>query len=212
MWRVTGPQAEETIGVLMAEDLAMLRHALVSLLNLEPDIRVLVEVGSGDKILAEARRHRPDVAVIDIDMPGLDGLTAAAQLQTQLPQIRVLILTSLGKPGNLRRALSAHVSGFMLKDGPPEQLAQAIRDVARGARVIDPQLALMAWDSAENPLSAREVEVLRLTAEGATPEEIARQLYLSPGTVRNYLTSSVTKLNARNKIDAVRIAGDMGWL
>ncbi|MBO3749445.1 response regulator transcription factor [Streptosporangiaceae bacterium NEAU-GS5] len=200
------------IGVLMAEDLAMLRHALVSLLNLEPDIRVLSEVGSGDKILEEARRHRPDVAVIDIDMPGLDGLTAAAQLQTHLPEVRVLILTSLGKPGNLRRALSAHVSGFMLKDGPPEQLAQAIRDVARGTRVIDPQLALMAWDSAENPLSAREVEVLRLTAEGATPEEIAKQLFLSPGTVRNYLTSSVTKLNARNKIDAVRIAGDMGWL
>ncbi|MEW9534444.1 DNA-binding response regulator [Microbispora sp. NPDC049125] len=200
------------IGVLLAEDLAMLRHALASLLRLEPDIEVLSEVDSGDKILEEAHKHRPDVAVIDIDMPELDGLSAAAQLREQLPEVRVLILTTLGKPGNLRRALSAQVSGFMLKDGPPDKLVAAIRDVAKGTRVFDSQLTLMAWDSGNNPLNAREVEVLRLTADGANPEEIARRLFLSSGTVRNYLTTSVTKLNARNKIDAIRIAQELGWL
>ncbi len=190
----------------------MLRHALVSLLNLEPDIDVVAEVESGDRIVAEARAHRPDVAVIDIDMPALDGLSAAAELREKLPDVRVLILTSLGKPGNLRRALTAHVSGFLLKDGPPEQLVAAIRDISQGLRVIDSELALMAWDSGENPLHPREAKVLQLTAQGANPDEIARELFLSPGTVRNYLTTSVAKLNARNKIDAIRIAEEMGWL
>lgn len=190
----------------------MLRHALVSLLNLEPDIQVLVEVEAGDEVLPAARTHRPQVAVIDINMPRLNGLDAAAQLRVHLPEVRVLILTSLGKPGILRKVLTAQVSGFILKDGPPEQLAQAIRDVFQGKRVIDPQLALMAWDSGENPLSNREAEVLRLTGQGENPEEIAKKLFLSPGTIRNYLTTSVTKLNARNKIDALRIAEEMGWL
>ncbi|MFC5826913.1 response regulator transcription factor [Nonomuraea insulae] len=203
---------EKDIGVLMAEDVAMLRHALVSLLNLEPDIQVLVEVEAGDEVLPAARKHRPQVAVIDINMPRLNGLDAAAQLRVHLPEVRVLILTSLGKPGILRKVLTAQVSGFILKDGPPEQLAQAIRDVFQGKRVIDPQLALMAWDSGENPLSNREAEVLRLTGRGENPEEIAKKLFLSTGTIRNYLTTSVTKLNARNKIDALRIAEEMGWL
>ncbi len=203
---------EEVIDVLMAEDLVMLRHAVVSLLNLEPDIRVVSEVDTGDRILEEARRHRPQVAVIDIDMPVMDGLSAAELLRDHVPDVRVLILTNLGKPGILRKVLDAHVYGFMLKDRPTDQLAQAIRDVARGRRVFDPQLALMAWDSGENPLSIREVEVLRMTAGGASPEEISRRLYLSAGTVRNYLTACITKLKARNKIDAVRIAEEMGWL
>lgn len=203
---------EKDIGVLMAEDVAMLRHALVSLLNLEPDIQVLVEVEAGDEVLRAAQTHHPQVAVIDINMPRLSGLDAAAQLRVHLPEVRVLILTSLGKPGILRKVLTAQVSGFILKDGPPEQLAQAIRDVFQGKRVIDPQLALMAWDSGENPLSNREAEVLRLTGQGENPEEIAKKLFLSPGTIRNYLTTSVTKLNARNKIDALRIAEEMGWL
>ncbi|HSV68373.1 MAG TPA: response regulator transcription factor [Mycobacteriales bacterium] len=200
------------IKIMLAEDVNMLRGALVALLQLEPDIDVLAEVDSGDDIVPTALKCRPDVAVLDIDLPGIDGLTAAAELYEKLPGCRTLILTSLGRPGNLRRALSAHVSGFILKDAPPDRLAEAIRGVAAGRRVIDPHLALSAWDSGENPLTAREVEVLRLAADGAEAVEIAARLYLSAGTVRNYLTTVVTKLNARNRVDAIRIARESGWL
>jgi two-component system response regulator DesR len=198
--------------ILVAEDVHMIRGALVALLQLEPDLHVVATVDRGDTIVAAALASKPDVAVIDIDLPGIDGLTAAAELHEQLPSCRTLILTSLGRPGTLRRALSAQVSGFLLKDSPPDQLALAVRSVATGRRVIDPQLALTAWDSPENPLSPRELEVLRLAARGADAAEIAGCLYLSKGTVRNYLTAIVGKLGARNRIDAIRIAEDAGWL
>jgi two-component system, NarL family, response regulator DesR len=200
------------IKVLLAEDMHMVRGALVALLNLEPDIEVVADVASGDQIIPTARKHRPDVAVIDIDLPGMDGLTAASELHEQLPGCRTLILTSLGRPGTLRRALSARVGGFILKDAPAAELAEAIRGVAVGRRVVDGQLALAAWDSADCPLTAREIEVLRLAAGGADAVEIASRLFLSAGTVRNYLTMIVSKLNARNRIDAIRIARDAGWV
>ncbi len=200
------------IRILLAEDMNMVRGALVALLGMEDDIEVVAEVDHGDQILPQALAHRPDIAVLDIDLPGVDGLTAATQLHERLPSCRTLILTSLGRPGTLRRAMDAKVSGFILKDAPPAQLAQAIRRVAAGGRVVDPQLALAAWDSAENPLTRREVQVLRLAAGGAEVVEIASALFLSAGTVRNYLTTVVTKLNARNRVDAIRIAEDAGWL
>ncbi|MER5897082.1 MULTISPECIES: response regulator transcription factor [unclassified Streptomyces] len=201
-----------SVRILLAEDVHMIRGALVALLQLEPDLHVVAAVDRGDTIVATALASKPDVAVIDIDLPGIDGLTAAAELHEQLPSCRTLILTSLGRPGTLRRALSAHVSGFLLKDSPPDQLALAVRSVATGRRVVDPQLALTAWDSPENPLSPRELEVLRLATRGADAAEIAGCLYLSKGTVRNYLTAIVGKLGARNRIDAIRIAEEAGWL
>ncbi|MER5781791.1 response regulator transcription factor [Streptomyces mobaraensis] len=200
------------IRILLAEDMHMVRGALVALLDLEPDIDVVCQLERGDEIVEAALRHRPDVAVIDIDLPGTDGLTAAAELRERLPECRTLILTNLGRPGTLRRALAAHVSGYLLKDAPPDELATAIRRVAAGQRAIDPELALAAWGGAESPLTARETEVLRLAAEGAEAGEIAARLHLSAGTVRNYLTTVVTKLNARNRVDAIRIARDSGWL
>jgi two-component system response regulator DesR len=184
----------------------------VALLELERDLCVVASVESGDAILPEALKCRPDVAIIDIDLPRVDGLTAAAMLHKKLPSCRTLILTSLGRPGTLRRALSAHVSGFLLKDAPPERLADAVRGVAAGRRVIDSELALAAWDSGENPLSQREIEVLRLASKGAEATEIAADLHLSIGTVRNYLTTIVTKLNGRNRVDAIRIAEEAGWI
>jgi two-component system, NarL family, response regulator DesR len=201
-----------TLKILLAEDVAMVRGALVALIELEPDLTVVADVERGDEIVPMALAHRPDVAIIDIDLPGLDGLAAAAQLHEKLPSCRTLILTNLGRSGTLRRALAAHVSGYMLKDAPPDQLAAAIRNVAAGRRVIDAQLALSAWDGGQSPLSAREHEVLRLAAEGAEPSEIAATLHLSVGTVRNYLTTIVTKLNARNRVDAIKTAMDAGWL
>ncbi|MEK0100494.1 response regulator transcription factor [Streptomyces sp. A475] len=201
-----------SVRILLAEDVHMIQGALVALLQLEPDLHVVSTVDRGDTIVAAALESKPDVAVIDIDLPGIDGLTAAAELHERLPSCRTLILTSLGRPGTLRRALSAQVSGFLLKDSPPSQLALAVRSVATGRRVVDPQLALSAWDSPENPLSPRELEVLRLAARGAEAAESAGCLYLSKGTVRNYLTAIVGKLGARNRIDAIRIAEEAGWL
>jgi two-component system, NarL family, response regulator DesR len=201
-----------TIRVLLAEDMHMVRGALVALLELEADIDVVAEVASGDDILPLALKHKPNVAVIDIDLPGIDGLTAASALHEQLPACRTLILTSLGRPGTLRRALSARVGGFILKDAPSRELADAIRRVAAGHRVVDSNLALAAWDSAECPLTAREIDVLRLAADGAEAPEIAARLFLSTGTVRNYLSTIATKLNARNRVDAIRIANESGWL
>lgn len=200
------------IKVLLAEDMHMVRGALVALLSLEPDIEVVAQVASGDAILPAAQRHGPTVAVIDIDLPGVDGLTAAAELREKLPDVRVLILTSLGRPGTLRRALSARVGGFLLKDAPAAELADAIRSVAVGRRVVDAQLALAAWETEDCPLTSREIEVLRLAADGADAVEIGSRLFLSAGTVRNYLTTIVGKLNARNRIDAIRVARDAGWV
>jgi two-component system response regulator DesR len=200
------------IKVLVAEDMHIVRGALVALLRLEPDIEVVGEVASGDQILPAARALGAEVAIIDIDLPGKDGLTAAGELHSDLPECRTLILTSLGRPGTLRRALAAKVGGFLLKDAPPDKLANAVRGVAAGRRMVDGELALAAWDMEECPLTPRELEVLRLTAEGGSTVEVAAQLYLSAGTVRNYLTNIVTKLNARNRVDAIRIAKETGWL
>jgi two-component system response regulator DesR len=201
-----------TLNILLAEDVAMVRGALVALIELEPDLKVIAAVERGDDIVPTARARQPDIAIIDIDLPGLDGLSAAEELYAAMPQVRVLILTNLGRAGTLRRALAAHVSGYMLKDAPPEQLATAIRKVAAGSRVIDPLLAVSTWEGGQNPLSPREHEVLRRAAEGAEPGEIAAVMHLSVGTVRNYLTTIVTKLNARNRVDAIKMAYDSGWL
>ncbi len=200
------------IKVLVAEDMHIVRGALVALLQLEQDIEVVAECSTGDEILAKAREARPDIALIDIDLPGKDGLTAAAELHGQLPGCRTLILTSLGRPGTLRRALAAKVSGFLSKDAPSDKLARAVRDVAAGRRVLDGDLALAAWDSEDCPLTDREVEILRLASGGTEPGEIAEQLYLSTGTIRNALTTIVAKLDARNRLDAIRIAREAGWL
>jgi len=201
------------IRILLAEDQHIIREALVTLLGLAPDIEVVAAVESGDAAVATALVHRPDVAVLDVDMPGkLDGLGAAGELRTKLPECRTLILTGHGKPGHLRRALASQVDGFMLKTASPDELTAAIRNVARGERVLDPSLASTAWNLADNPLTPREVDVLRLVAEGAEPPEIAGRLFLGAGTVRNYITAIVAKLNARNRTDAVRIASEAGWV
>ncbi|MEV6172023.1 response regulator transcription factor [Streptomyces sp. NPDC051954] len=200
------------IRILLAEDVSMVRGALVALLNLEPDLEVVAEVESGDEVLDAALASRPDVAVIDLDLPRIDGITAAAQLHQRLPGCRTVILTSLGKPGTLRRALAERVTGFVLKDSPASYLAEVVRKAAEGERVVDPELALSAFSDGESPLTERETEILRLAARGADATEIAEALHLSTGTVRNYLTSAVTKLNARNRLDAVRIAQESGWL
>jgi len=201
-----------SLRILLAEDVAMVRGALVALIELEPDLKVVAAVENGTDIVPQALALQPDIAIIDIDLPGLDGLSAAAQLHEELPACRTLILTNLGRAGTLRRALAAHVSGYMLKDAPPEQLATAIRNIAAGRRVIDPQLALSTWESGQDPLSPREHEVLRRAAEGLDPTEIAAAMHLSVGTVRNYLTTIVTKLNARNRVDAIKSAYEAGWL
>ncbi|MEU6023296.1 DNA-binding response regulator [Micromonospora sp. NPDC048871] len=198
--------------ILLAEDVQMVRGALALLLNLEPDMSVVAEVDSGDKIVPAALSHRPDVAIIDVDLPMLDGLSAAEELHEKLPSCRTLILTGLGRPGTLRRALSMSVGGFLLKNSPSDRLAEAVREVAAGHRVIDPRLALAAWDVGDIPLSGREIQALRLAAGGAEPPEIAAAMHVSVGTVRNYLTRIVTKLNARNRVDAIRIATEAGWI
>lgn len=200
------------IRILLAEDMHMVRGALVALINLESDLRVVAEVASGDEILRVAKECNPDVAIIDIDLPGKDGLTAAVELYEQLPQCQTLILTSLGRPGTVRRALDAKVKGFLLKDAPSNKLANAVRSVAMGQRVIDSDLALAAWEADDCPLTPREIEILRLAARGRTVSDIASELFLSSGTVRNYLATVVTKLNARNRVDAIRIATEAEWL
>ena len=201
-----------SLKILLAEDVAMVRGAFVALIELEPDLKVVSAVENGREIVPAALACHPDVAIIDIDLPGLDGLSAAEQLHDVLPTCRTLIVTNLARAGTLRRALACHVSGYLLKDAPPELLTSAIRRVASGSKVIDPQLAMSAWEGDQNPLSRREHEVLRLVAEGAEPTDIAAALHLSVGTVRNYVTTIVTKLNARNRVEAVKIAHEAGWL
>lgn len=201
------------VNILLAETIAMVRGALVALIELEPDLKVVVATDRGDAIVPAALEHKPDVAIIDVDLPGLDGLSAAARLHEELPACRTLILfTGPGKAGMLRRALAAHVAGCMHKQAPAEQLATAVRDIAAGRNVIDRGLVISAWDSGPNPLSPREHEILRHAAEGSEPVEIAASLHLSVGTVRNYLTAIVAKLKARNRIEAIRTAHDRGIL
>jgi two-component system, NarL family, response regulator DesR len=199
------------IRVLLAEDLHLIRGALASLLRLEPDIEVVAEAADGDAVLPAALAHR-HVAVLDVQMPGIDGIEAAAALRERVPGCRVLVLTQLGRPEVLRRALATGVQGFMLKDAPPADLAAAVRRVHAGETVVDPALAAATIAARANPLSPREVDVLRRAAGGDDLPEIAAALHLTRGTVRNYLGAIVTKLDARNRLDAVRIATEAGWL
>jgi two-component system response regulator DesR len=200
------------IRVLLAEDQTMVRGALAALLALEGDIEIAAEVGRGDEVVAAALEARPDVALLDIEMPGMDGLEAAAAVRREVPGCRVLIVTTFGRPGDLKRAVESGASGFVLKDAPAAELAVAIRRVARGERVIDPNLALAALDEGTNPLTPREREVLAVAAPGASVSEIARTLHLSEGTVRNYLSEAIQKLEARNRVEAARLAKEKGWL
>jgi two-component system response regulator DesR len=200
------------IRVLIAEDMHMIRGALVALLSLEEDMEVVAELERGDEIVATALRTRPDVAVLDIGLPGLDGLAAAELLHEVLPGCRTLVLTGLSQPGTLLRALKVHVRGFVVKDAPAETLASGIRLVASGERVIDPKLVAAALETGATPLTARETDVLREAESGNPIEQIAARVSLSPATVRNYLSNAISKVGARNRIDAIRIARDAGWL
>jgi two-component system response regulator DesR len=200
------------IRLLLAEDQAMVRGALATLLSLEPDLEVVAEVDRGDLVLGEVRRTRPDVVLLDIEMPGQDGLATAAELATAGVGGRVLIVTTFGRSGYLRRALASGAAGFLLKDAPAAELAAAIRRVHAGERVVDPGLAAAALSEGESPLTAREHEVLAAARSQATVADIAATLFLSPGTVRNYLSSAMQKLGAATRAEAVRIADERGWL
>ena len=198
--------------ILLAEDQAMVRGALAALLAMERDLEVVAEVGRGDEIVTRALATRPDVALLDIELPGLDGLSAAVQLRAAVPGCRVVMLTTFGRPGYLRRAMEAGASGFLLKDAPAADLADAVRRVVRGQRVVDPTLALSALSEGANPLSEREREILALSATNGTVADIAGRLGLSEGTVRNHLSAAIQKAGARNRAEAARIASAKGWL
>jgi len=200
------------IRVLIAEDQAMVRGALASLLALEDDIEVVAEVERGDLVIEAARTHRAEVALLDIELPGLDGIAAVAALGRALPQVRCLMLTTFGRPGYLRRALENGARGFLLKDAPARELARGIREVAAGRRVVDPELAAAALVEGESPLTPREHDVLVAAATHATAADIADALHLSEGTVRNYLSAAIRKLGARNRREALDLAVDKGWL
>jgi two-component system response regulator DesR len=200
------------IRVLIAEDMHLIRGALVALLALEEGIEVVAELDRGDEIVSTALRMRPDVAVVDIDLPGLDGLSAAELLHAQLPSCQTLVLTGLSQPGNLLRALKVHVRGFIVKDAPADALADGIRRVAAGERVIDPELVASALETGASPLTPRETDVLREAALGISTEQIGVHLSLSGTTVRNYLSNAIAKIGGRNRIDAIRLARDAGWL
>ncbi|MFF7384029.1 response regulator [Streptomyces griseoluteus] len=200
------------IRLLLAEDQGMMRGALALLLGMEDDIEVVAQVAAGDAIVAAALEHRPDVALLDIELPGLSGLDAAALLRERVPGCRVLILTTFGRPGYLRRAMEAGAAGFLVKDGPVEELARAVRRVLAGETVVDPVLAAAALSAGPNPLTGRECEVLTASVDGATVADIAARLHLSESTVRNYLSSAIGKTGTRNRAEAVREARQRGWL
>jgi two-component system response regulator DesR len=200
------------IRILVAEDMHMIRGALVALIGLEEDMNVVAEVDRGDEIEAAALRERPDVAVLDIDLPGLDGLSAAQRLQETGPECQILILTGLSQPSYLLRALQGKIRGFLPKDAAAAELAAGIRRVAAGERVLDPVLVAAALETGESPLTAREADVLRAAAGGLSTDDIAETLYLSPATVRNYLSNAISKLDARNRIEAISIARGAGWI
>jgi len=200
------------IRLLLADDQEMVRTALAALLDLEDDFEVVAQVGRGDQVVAAVEAHRPDIALLDIEMPGLDGLAAAAALAREVPSCRVVILTTFGRPGNLRRAMESGALGFVVKDAPAEELARAIRRVHAGERVVDPDLATQTLAGGRSPLTGRERDVLVAARGGATVAEIAGNLVLSEGTVRNYLSAAIAKTGARNRIEAARLADDRGWL
>ncbi|GAA2455790.1 response regulator [Streptomyces mauvecolor] len=200
------------IRLLLAEDQSMVREALAALLGLEPDMAVVAQAARGDEVLAAAREHTVDVALLDIEMPGMTGIEAAAQLHRELPDVKIVILTTFGRPGYLRSAMESGADAFLVKDAPAAQLATAVRKVLDGERVIDPTLAAAALAEGANPLTERERDVLRAAQDGATNAELAAALCLSQGTVRNYLSMAIQKLAARNRAEAVRIAREKGWL
>jgi two-component system response regulator DesR len=200
------------IRVLLADDQSLVRGALAALLSLEPDLEVVAEVGRGDEVVEAARRSAAEVALLDVEMPGLDGIAAAAALHSEVPSVRVAILTTFGRPGYLRRAMEAGALGFVVKDAPAEELAAAVRRVAAGLRVVDPSLAAATLAGGSSPLTGRERDVLVAARDGATVADIAGRLFLSEGTVRNYLSAAITKTNTRNRVEALRTAEDNGWL
>jgi two-component system response regulator DesR len=201
-----------TIRLLLADDQTLVRSALAALLSLEPDFTVVAEVGRGDEVVAAAKEHTPHVALLDIEMPGVDGLAAAGALAQAVPSCRVLILTTFGRAGYLRRAMEAGALGFIVKDAPAEQLADAVRRVARGEHVIDPELAAATLAEGPSPLTSRERDVLAAARGGAPVADIAAALFLSEGTVRNYLSAAIGKIGVRNRVEAVRVAEERGWI
>ncbi|MCH8614221.1 response regulator [Arsenicicoccus dermatophilus] len=200
------------IRLLLANDQAMVRGALAALLSLEPDLEVVAQVGRGDEVLPAVLRTRPDVCLLDIEMPGLDGIAVAAQLAHDTTGVRSLVVTTFGRPGYVRRALEAGASGFVVKDAPACELAEAVRRVHAGLRVVDAALATESLYGGASPLTAREVDVLRLALEGHRAPAIASRLFLSAGTVRNHLSSAITKTSTATAVEAAREAQQRGWL
>jgi len=200
------------IRVLIADDQALVRGALAAMLGLEPDIEVVAQASSGEEVLPAARTSNPDVALLDVQMPGKDGITAAAELHRELPACRIVVCTTFGRPGYLARAMSAGVVGFVVKDAPPEQLVDAVRRVHSGLRVVDPALAAESLATGQSPLTDREREVLGVARDGGTISDVAKTLHLSPGTVRNHLSSAIGKTGARTRAEAARFAELQGWL
>ena len=201
-----------TIRLLLADDQALVRGAMASLLGLEPDLEVVGEVGRGDEVVEAARGCRPDVALLDVEMPGLDGIAATRALRSAVPACRVLVVTTFGRPGYLRGALEAGASGFVVKDTPARQLADMVRRVHAGLRVVDPALAAESLAAGNSPLTERESQVLRVARDGGTVADLAAALSLSEGTVRNHLSSAIGKTGARTRAEAVRLADEAGWL
>jgi two-component system response regulator DesR len=201
-----------SIRVLLADDQALVRGALAALLALESDLEVVAEVGRGDEVVQRARESRADVCLLDIEMPGVDGITAAAAVRDALPGVRTLIVTTFGRPGYLRRALEAGASGFVVKDTPARQLAEAVRKVHAGLRVVDPSLATESLLDGANPLTEREREVLTVALGGGTVASIAAVVHLSAGTVRNHLSSAIGKTGTSTRAEAARVAQERGWL
>lgn len=200
------------IRVLLADDQLLVRGALSAMLGLESDIEVVAEVGAGDQVLPAAREQRPDVALLDVQMPVKDGITAAAELRAAVPHCRVVMCTTFGRPGYLARAMAAGAVGFVVKDAPPEQLVDAVRRVHSGLRVVDPTLAAESLASGASPLTDRERDVLEAARDGGTVSDVAKALYLSEGTVRNHLSAAIGKTGARTRAEAARIAEVSGWL
>ncbi len=201
-----------TIRLLIADDQALVRGAIAALLGLEPDLEVVAEVGSGDAAVAASAEHSPDVALLDVEMPGLDGIEAARQIREQSPGTRVLMVTTFGRPGYLKRALQAGASGFVVKETPAAQLADAVRRVHQGLRVVDPALAMDSLTVGDSPLTPRETEVLQAARDGASVAVIASRVHLSEGTVRNHLSAAIGKTGAGNRAEAVLVSVENGWL
>jgi two-component system response regulator DesR len=200
------------IRLLLADDQALVRGAMAALLDMEPDLKVVAEVGRGDEVVDAVRDHGVDVALLDVEMPGMDGVAAARELHRAAPGCRVLMVTTFGRAGYLRQAMAAGASGFIVKDTPARQLADAVRRVHDGLRVVDPGLAAQSLAQGDSPLTEREADVLRSARDGGTVADIARELHLSEGTVRNHLSSAIGKTGARTRAEAVRLAVDNGWL